>query len=163
MAETSENRVVFQRSSEYRFFRVIGIGIYSASFLFLLWSIYFGYDWLIWSTTMGVLILSLRWFLISLRETFRRIVFLQDYLAFNSWILLPHVYPYGQIAFVETVEHSGDLWTIEPETYVKVVFNDGKVLKVQESLVSVRKFRKLLRERSGKTFRKPSKKKKITK
>lgn len=53
----------------------------------------------------------------------------------------------------------GTRWNIEPETYVKVVFDDGKKLKVQKSLVSVQKFRKLLRQQTGKTFRKPAKKK----
>lgn len=163
MAETSVSRVVFQRSKEGRFLRGLGIGIYVLMIVLLLVSLSRNWNWFIWTTIAGLLIVFLRGFVISIREIFRRVVLLQDYIAFNSWLFLPKVYRYEQIASVETVEIREDEWSIEPETYVKVVFNDGAALKVQKSLVSVREFRKQLSTRAGKKFRKQSKKKWVKK
>jgi hypothetical protein len=75
--------------------------------------------------------------------------------------LPPKIYSFKQIAQVETVEIKEGQWSLEPETYVKVVFDDGSVLKVQKSLMSVREFRKELTKRAGRRFRKPPKNGKV--
>lgn len=90
----------------------------------------------------------LRGFLISTRELFRRVVLHDSYISFGFWNLPPKIYSYKQIAQVETVEVKESQWSLEPETYVKVVFDDVVVLKIQKSLMSVREFRKHLTKRA---------------
>lgn len=142
--------------------RVVGIVIYLVLILLLLLTLTFASNQVFWSITFASLLLAfLRGFLISIRELFRKVLLLESYMSYTSWDLSPRVYTYDQISGVETVVIDESKWKFEPETYVKVTFVDGRVLKVQKSLMSVRDFRKALQQRAGRKFRKSSKRKKI--
>lgn len=91
------------------------------------------------------------------RELLRKVVLLEKYISISTWYGLPKVYAYHQIKNVETYIIDEDKWTWERETYVKVTFADGRSLKVYKGLMSVREFRKFLRTKTGRTFRKSAK------
>lgn len=155
-----ENRIVLRRSKEARSLRAVGIAIYLVILFLLLVSLVWRWENYEWSIVFATLLLFFsRGFFISIRELLRRVTFHESYIAFGYWSFSPRIYSYGQISSVETVEisESHSWWSLEPETYVKVVFDDGQVLKVQKSLMSVREFRKHLTKRAGRKFRKPSK------
>ena len=82
---------------------------------------------------------------------------LENYISFTDWSFIPWIYNYDQISQVETVVVDEGKWSIEPETYVKVTFEDNRVLKVQKSLMGVSEFRKHLSQKAGRKFRKPTK------
>jgi hypothetical protein len=161
VVEAKQTRVVLRRSKEARFLRGIGIAIYVGSIILFAGSLLStnGFYWSVFLVCF--LLVFLRGFLVSIREFFRKVVLLENYISFTTWGFVPRTYTYGQISEVETVVVAEDAWSIEPETYVKVTFEDGKVLKVQKSLMSVREFRKHLSEKAGRKFRKATKVKKI--
>ena len=163
MVDTKEGSIVLRRSKEARVLRLIGVVVYSTLSLTVIGSLIFDLIAKYWNILLAVVLLTfMRGFLISIRELFRRVVLLDKYISFTSLNPIPRVYSYDQISEVETVEIKEEQWSIEPETYVKVTFEDGKILKVQKSLMSVREFRKHLSEKAGRKFRKTTKKKRIT-
>ncbi len=157
MAEKNESRIVLRRSKEARILREIGIVAYLILVLLFSWAFITGWQEEAWITFLALLLFFLRGFLVCIREVFRKILLLENYISFTPWYGLHRVFAYDQICTVETVVVDENKWTWEPETHVRVTFNDGSSVKVHKSLMSVREFRKLLRERTGRTFRKPSK------
>ncbi len=157
-AEVNIDRIVLRRSRESRAFQFIGIVTYLALALLFVAALIFESNDHYWKLVIGILLLTfLHRFPILVREYFRKVVLLDSHISFNSWNLTPRVYRYEQISNVETVDVDGKKWSFEPVSYVKVTFDDGRVLKVQKSLMSVREFRKHLRSRTGRTFRKAPK------
>lgn len=159
MVEAKQSRIVLRRSKESRVLRGIGIAIYLVLILFFALSIIFATnEYTIWSIVLAcLLVVFFRGFFTCIRELFRKVVLLDNYISFTSWSLLPRIYTYDQISQVETVVVEEGAWSIEPETYVQVTFEDGGVLKVQKSLMSVREFRKHLSQKAGRKFRKTTK------
>lgn len=161
MDEKSLSRIVLRRSKESRVLRSFGIVIYLILILLFLGALIFASNEAVWSIIFGCFLVTfLRGFMIGVRELFRKIILLETYISFTSWNLLPRVYTYNQISGVETIVIKEGKWSFEPETYVKITFVDGRVLKVQKSLMNVRDFRKALQEKAGRKFRKSSKRKK---
>lgn len=158
--DACEKRVVLRRSQEARTLRAFGIAIYLGILFLLVASLVWSWEDYEWSIMFATLLLFFsRGFFISTRQLLRRVTLHESYISFGYWSFTPRIYSYVQIASVETVEVSeSHSWRrLEPETYVKVIFDDGQVLKVQKSLMSVREFRKHLTKRAGRKFRKPSK------
>jgi hypothetical protein len=157
-ADLTRDRIVIRRSRETRRFQLIGIVSYLALVVLFIAAILFESNDFYWKLLTVVLLLTfLRGFLILVREYFRKVVLLESHISFNSWNFSPRVYRYEQISNVETIDVDGKKWEFEPVTYVKVTFDDGRILKVQKTLISVREFRKHLRTRTGRTFRKSPK------
>lgn len=157
----SEKRLILRRTPEAISLRALGITVYLSVLVLLLFSLSLNWQLGEWNIVFAVpLVFFLRGFLICIRELLRRVSLHEAYISFGFWSLTPRIYSYQQIAHVETVEIEENRWSLEPETYVKVVFDDGRVLKVQKSLMSVREFRRHLTKRAGRKFRKPSKDKK---
>ena len=98
------------------------------------------------------------WFFITLTEYFRRVALSDNHISIEGWRGVPLVYAYDQIADIETVTLKEDdlSWR---GNHIKLTFNDGKVVRVQAGLASAREFRRLLREKAGRTFRKKRKRK----
>ena len=161
MVKEKQSRIVLRRSKESRVLRCIGIAVYLFLILLFALSIIFATNEYFWRIVLASLLVAfLRGFFTCVRELFRKVVLLENYISFTGWSLLPRIYTYDQISQVETVLVDEGRWSIEPETYVKVTFEDSRVLKVQKSLMSVREFRKHLSQKAGRRFRKPTKKSK---
>lgn len=161
MVDAKQGRIVIRCSKEAKIFRCIGIAIYIALILLFVLSI-FTTSAYYWRFVLAFLLVAfLRGFFISVREVIRKVILLENYISFTGWSMLPQVYTYEQISQVETVVINEGQWSIEPETYVKVTFENGKVVKVQNSLMSVRTFRRHLSQKAGRKFRKPTKGKKL--
>ncbi|MGB7209996.1 MAG: hypothetical protein WBD27_15155 [Pyrinomonadaceae bacterium] len=148
----NESRIVLRRSKESRTLRSIGVIVYLAIVLLFIWAFIAEFDEENWILSMALVFLP--GFLICVRELLRKVVLLENYISFSTWYGRPKVYAYDQIKNVETYVIDSDKWTLEPETYVKVTFEDGRSMKVYKSLMSVREFRKFLRTKTGRTFRK---------
>lgn len=160
-ADVSEKPLVLRRSREARSLRTFGVSLYLGILLLLVLSLALHWRLSEWNIVSAVLLVFfLRGFVIYIRELLRRVSLHESYISFGFWSMTPKIYSYEQISEVETVEVKSSQWSLEPETYVKVVFDDGEVLKVQKSLMSVREFRHHLTKRAGRRFRKPTKKRK---
>ena len=154
MVARNESRIVLRRLKGARTLRVIGAIAYLVLVLLFIWAFTSG------ASDADTWIFFLVWMLVLLpgfRSLLRKIVLLENYISFSTWFGLPKVYAYDQIKNVETYVTNEDKWTWELETYVKVTFEDGRSLKVYKSLMSVREFRKFLRNKTGRTFRRSAK------
>lgn len=154
MVARNESRVVLRRSKEARTLRVIGAIAYLVLVLLFIWAFTSASDEETWIFFLAWMLVLLPGVLVLVRELSRKVVLLENYISFSTWFGLPKVYAYDQIKNVETYVIKEGKWTWEPETYVKVTFEDGRALKVYKGLMSVREFRKFLRNKTARTFRK---------
>jgi hypothetical protein len=152
MTIRSPGRLVIRRSKESRTLRKAGLIV--NALLFIASFILFYIDSEVWLELFLWAILLLPVSFISIRELFRRVILHEEYISFTTWYGVPRVYGYEEIIGVETVKADNE-WILWSEDYVNVCFSDNSSLRVLNSLISARKFRKLLAERSGRRYRKP--------
>jgi hypothetical protein len=164
VAKLDKSRIVLRRSTEYRGLRRIGAVVFLVLSLFFIWAGIQAWrhgTWIEWLIYLApVLFFLFPSFLVAIRDIFQRVVLLENYVSIVSWHGQPRVYSYDQITNVETfVINANKWWKWEPETFVKVTFKDGKSVKIDKSLMSVRESRKFLRENTGRIFRRKPKRK----
>jgi hypothetical protein len=158
VAISDKNRIVLRLSKESRVLRGIGAVLFLSLILLFIWAGIAALQYGTWVELLiyliPILFFLLPSFFIFVREWFRKVVLLENYISIIAWSGLPKVYSYDQISNVETFVINEDKWTWEPETFVRVTFEDGRSIKVYKSFMSVREFRKFLRAKTGRTFRK---------
>ena|SRR5687768_12157895 len=154
----NEGKIVLAHSRKIRLLQAFGEGLIALLVVLFIWVLISGLgDGKISNVILGLLgILFLLSLLVTILSWYcRRIVLLKNYISFYTWHGVPHVYTYDEIADIETVHRSATSeWG-----YVKLTFYNGKSIRVPYDLITPRSFRKLLREKTGRTFRKNRKRK----
>ncbi len=157
METEPRDRIVLRRSKESQLFRKLGLIFHLVSISISLFSVFYPIDGELQSYAFAISVMLVPVSIISVRELTRQIILHDQFISFKTWYGTPQVFAYNQITGVETVVVK-DSWRWWSENYVIVKFNDGRSLKVLNSLVTARKFRKLLSERSGRRLRKAMRK-----
>jgi hypothetical protein len=103
-------------------------------------------------------ILIVPFLFIVFTDHFQKIILTADHISIEGWNGVPRVYAYEQIVDIESVIYQDGpaSWL---GLHVKLTFDDGKNVKIAHDIITARRFRKLLREKTGKIFRKKRKKK----
>lgn len=158
MIDTAKNRVILRRSRESQRLREIGLIVFSTLLVISIWLYRVSGEAFV--VVLSFVILLFPSVVVTLRDLFTTIVLLDDYISVDRWPWTPKVWTYDQITGVETVKPKDNSWIWWSEIYAVVTFEDGGRLKIRESMISIRRFRKLLSRKAGRRFRKPSAKSK---
>lgn len=158
MSKGADNRVILRRSRESQRLREIGLIVFCVFLLLSIWLFRISGEAFV--TVVSIAVLLFPSVVVTIRDLYTRIILLDDYISVGRWPWTPRVWRYDEIVGVETKKSNDNSWAWWSETCAVVTFDDGARLKVRESLISVRRFRKLLSEKAGRKFRKPTKSKK---
>ena len=152
----NDGRVVLRRSKESRILHILGMAVVTIMLLIAVWYLVAGFRsrdvfWAALGFFLALLVVPFG--VILFDQYFLRVILSETYISFQTWHAAPHVYAYDDISDIENV-------IVDPEqhhwrgSHVKLTFADGRSFKIGHGLVSAREFRSLLREKSGRTFRK---------
>lgn len=149
-------RIVLARSKESQVLYALGVGLLVLLLLFFILTFISGVTSKDVVDVMvglcGIVILG-PFLFIAFTEYFRKVVLLENHISIQTWHAVPLVYAYDQIVDIETVRVSEDAFRWRG-SHVRLTFDDGATVKISNSLASARTFRKHLRDKSGRTFRK---------
>ena len=157
MESEPKHPIVLRRSNESRSFRKLGLILHLVSILIAIFSFFYPFDGELQSYAFAISAILVPVSIVSVRELTRQIVLHDNYISFKTWYRTPRVFAYDQITGVETVVVKESSWRWWSDNYVIVKFDDGGSLKVLNGLITARKFRKLLAERSKRRLRKSMK------
>jgi hypothetical protein len=157
----SEGRVVLERSRETRVIRGIGAAVTGILLCVLLWTCFSA--WLAGALIESAMFLIFAGILVPvflrmISKQFIKVMLLENHFSVVGWSGVPKIYSYEQITNLETVSPEEWKWTWEFETFVRVTLADGTSVKIHDGLIDSRKFRKFLRSKTGRIFRKPKSK-----
>lgn len=156
VVRTQDGRIILKRSKESGFFHALGVIGLAILTLFPVWFLIDAWsERSIFTAVVALVILGLilPFVTVLLEQYFLRIVLSPNHMAIHTWHGTPRVYVYDDIVDIETVVVKEDAYSWRG-SHLRLAFNDGRSLKIGSGLVSARTFRSLLREKSGRTFRK---------
>lgn len=156
VVRTQDGRIILKRSKESSFFHALGVGGLAVLTLLPVWFLIDAWsERSIFNAVVGFVILALilPFVAVLLEQYFLKIVMSANHIAIHTWHGTPRVYAYADIVDIETVVVKEDAYSWRGN-HLRLAFNDGRSVKIGSGLVSARTFRSLLREKSGRTFRK---------
>ncbi len=157
----SKGRTVLAIPKEGRKLRFVGLAIVGVLLALAVWgaiSSWLGKEWfylgfyLFGTACLGFIFGQI------IYKMSRRVVLLEDHFAVLGMFGVPKIYSYDQITNLETVDDEWYKLPFDFDSFVRMTFADGSTLRVHSSLMSSREFRRLIRAKTGKIYRKPKRK-----